>query len=356
MNRLQKIWNFLTKSEEISELEQLIAHVKNPAHRAIYKVIVQNQLDYRDNDAVASGQKCPHCNKLVPKKTDTTQLLPKIAVKVLDQIIILDNFIGIQPMQGPVGLIYKLRYKRTDQEEGEGKGARLTLEICSEAIEAKSRKLAVSWSIEASQDLQQQHGVNIEEEVIQAVAIEMASEIIDEMLSKMTSEAKLVKLETFFSGSELTCHINQAASEIARLTRRGAGNFIIVDPVTLSVLQGDKNTPFIKVDDETAEQQKSFRLKRVGTLCDSIHVYCDLLATKSIVGYKGSSGETDAGLFYSPYVLLMSTGIVMNPTTFQPQVSFITRYGDQLNENGGDYFYTLDVQFSSEKEIQEKAV
>ena len=82
-------------------------------------------------------------------------------------------------------MVYKLRFKETEQEGGEGKGTRLSLEVISQAIEAKSRKLAASWTIEASQDLKEQHGENIEDEVLQAIADEMAH-------ARHTTKAKMV--------------------------------------------------------------------------------------------------------------------------------------------------------------------
>jgi hypothetical protein len=45
-----------------------------------------------------------------------------------------------------------------------------------------------------------------------------------------------------------------------------------------------------------------------------------------VVGYKGSS-ESDAAAFYCPYIPLMSSGVVLDPATFEPVVSFMTRYG-----------------------------
>ncbi len=348
MNIFQRITNFFAKE---SELEQLIAHVENPSHRAIYETVIKNQLNYRNNDAAASGQKCPHCNKMVPGKSDTTHLLPELAVRVLDQIIILDDLVSIQPMQGPVGLVYKLRYRETGQEGGEGKGTRLALEITSNAIEAMSRKFHARWSVESSEDLKQRHGLDLEEEVLQAVANEMAYEIIDEVLTKMKSKTKTIKLDSFFSGAALSVHFNRESNEIARLTRRGAGNFIIVDPFTLTILQGDKDSPFVKVDDETAEKQKNLsRLKFVGTLSGTIRVYCDMLGTEVIIGYKGST-ETDTGIIYSPYIMLMSTGMMVDPETFQPQISFMTRYGDFADDDSANYYSTLKIEVDFENEM-----
>jgi hypothetical protein len=45
-----------------------------------------------------------------------------------------------------------------------------------------------------------------------------------------------------------------------------------------------------------------------------------------LLGYKGPS-EADAPAFYCPYIPLMSSGVVLDPATFEPVVGFLTRYG-----------------------------
>ena len=67
----------------------------------------------------------------------------------------------------------------------------------------------------------------------------------------------------------------------------------------------------------------------VGTLNSAMKVYVDSYAqdtTAVLVGYKGSS-ESDAPAFYCPYIPLMSSGVVLDPESFEPVVSFMTRYG-----------------------------
>jgi hypothetical protein len=68
--------------------------------------------------------------------------------------------------------------------------------------------------------------------------------------------------------------------------------------------------------------------KLVGTLNNAMKVYVNTYATSDdvLIGYKGSS-ESDAAAFYCPYIPLMSSGVVLDPTTFEPVVSFMTRYG-----------------------------
>jgi hypothetical protein len=69
-----------------------------------------------------------------------------------------------------------------------------------------------------------------------------------------------------------------------------------------------------------------------------------------LVGYKGGNGETDAGYFYCPYIPLMSSGVVVNPVTFQPVVSLMTRYGKSVFTraetslgNSSDYYGKIAV-------------
>jgi hypothetical protein len=69
-----------------------------------------------------------------------------------------------------------------------------------------------------------------------------------------------------------------------------------------------------------------------------------------LVGYKGGNGETDTGYFYCPYIPLMSSGVVVNPTTFQPVVSLMTRYGKAVFTttetslgNSADYYGKINV-------------
>ena len=81
-------------------------------------------------------------------------------------------------------------------------------------------------------------------------------------------------------------------------------------------------------------------------------VYVDSYATDAtavLVGYKGSS-ESDAAAFYCPYIPLMSSGVVLDPSTFEPVVSFMTRYGYvELNNtasslgNAADYLGTVTI-------------
>jgi len=96
----------------------------------------------------------------------------------------------------------------------------------------------------------------------------------------------------------------------------------------------------------------------VGILNKTYEVYCDseIADGKILMGYKGRESTTDSGYFYCPYVPVMSTGIVVDPLTYQPQINFMTRYGKVIiqstelsvtEKDDGSSCETLDKQSSN---------
>lgn len=239
------------------------------------------------------------------------------------------------------------------QIEGVG-GRKMTLEVVAQAIEAKTRKLQSSWTIEAMQDMKNGHGYDIETEMTRALSAEIVQEIDAEIISDLIALAGTVGTydgsasggiggytPTFIGDrfANLQSIINYVANEIARKTRRGAGNFIVVSPLIVSVLQSAAKSVFAPAIQGSFKGPNNTQL--VGTLNGTIKVYSYLwnqalawaggaspaVSDVILVGYKGGNGETDVGYFYCPYVPLMSSGVVINPQTFQPVVSLMTRYG-----------------------------
>jgi hypothetical protein len=136
-----------------------------------------------------------------------------------------------------------------------------------------------------------------------------------------------------FVGDEhaaLAVLINRVANLIAQRTRRGAGNYAVVSSAALTVLQSATTSAFARTTEGTFEAPTN--TKFVGTLNNAMKIYVNTYALESggfdnvLIGYKGSS-EADAAAFYCPYVPLMSSGVVLDPSTFEPVVSFMTRYG-----------------------------
>ena len=289
--------------------------------------------------------------------------------------VIANEIVGVQPMTGPVGQIHTLRVRYSDTvgsgasgavagEEalspfkiaeaysGDGTNApantaslegsagnRLSIQILKQTVEAKSRKLSARWTFESAQDAQSQHGIDVEAEIMAALAQEITAEIDQEVIGSLNTLAGTA-VETYdqaavsgtatFVGDEhaaLAVQINRAANLIAQRTRRGAGNWAVVSPFALTILQSATTSAFARTTEGSFEAPTN--TKMVGTLNNAMKVYVNTYAgddANVLVGYKGSS-ESDAAAFYCPYIPLMSSGVVLDPTSFEPVVSFMTRYG-----------------------------
>ena len=315
--------------------------------------------------------------------------------------VIANEIVGVQPMTGPVGQIHTLRVRYADTNNATGSandvtagdealspfrigqaysgdgtagkaaataalegsaGNRLSIQILKQTVEAKTRKLSARWTFESAQDAQSQHGIDVEAEIMAALAQEITAEIDQEVLGSLrtlagsaaeTYDQAAVSGTATFVGDEhaaLAVQINRVANLIAQRTRRGAGNYAVVSPFALTILQSATTSAFARTTEGAFEAPTN--TKFVGTLNNAMRVYVDSYAgdgTGVLVGYKGSS-ESDAAAFYCPYIPLMSSGVVLDPSSFEPVVSFMTRYGYvELSNtasslgNAADYVGLVDI-------------
>jgi len=322
--------------------------------------------------------------------------------------VIANELVGVQPMTGPVGQIHTLRVRyaqsltdnslaatsvsagqealspftiataystvpqatttatgytgnNTATMEGTG-GKQISVQILKQAVEAKTRKLQARWTFESAQDAQAMHGIDVEAEIMAALAQEITAEIDQEILlslqtlaaTEYTYNQATVSGTATFVGDEhaaLAVLINRVANLIAQRTRRGAGNWCVVSPASLTVLQSATTSAFARTTEGTFEAPTN--TKFVGTLNGAMRVFVNSYAQDTqavLVGYKGTS-EADAAAFYCPYIPLMSSGVVLDPSTFEPVVSFMTRYGfvELTNTassfgNAADYVGEIAVQ------------
>ncbi|CAB4241485.1 capsid vertex protein [uncultured Caudovirales phage] len=335
-------------------------------------------------------------------------VLNKVILPVIRRVMpttIANELVGVQPMQGPVSQIHTLRVRyaeaadaiegqsgaigkavnandealspfsiaqqysgaatgkaaSTSSLEGAG-GKKMNIQILKETVEAKSRKLSARWTFEAAQDAQAIHGVDVEAEIMAALAQEITAEIDQEVIGSLinlsgaayaTYDQSAVSGQAVFVGDQhaaLAVLVNRAANDIAARTRRGAGNYIVVSPTALTILQSATTSAFARTTEGTFEAPTN--TKFVGTLNSSVRVYVNHYASDAapvLVGYKGAN-EMDAPAFYCPYIPLMSSGVVLDPATFEPTVSFMTRYGYvELSNtasslgNAADYVNTIAI-------------
>ena len=381
------------------ETKEALLEGLNGSKRNSMGVILENTRKYLKENASAGST-----------ASGNIATLNRVILPVIRRVmptVIANELVGVQPMTGPVGQIHTLRVRyaqsltdtsaaatsvsagqealspftiaqaystvpqntatatnytgnNTATMEGTG-GKQISVQILKQAVEARTRKLQARWTFESAQDAQAMHGIDVEAEIMAALAQEITAEIDQEILLSLRSLAATeftynqatVSGTATFVGDEhaaLAVLINRTANLIAQRTRRRAGNWAVVSSAALTVLQSATTSAFARTTEGTFEAPTN--TKFVGTLNGAMRVFVDSYAsdtTPVLVGYKGSS-EADAPAFYCPYIPLMSSGVVLDPSTFEPVVSFMTRYGyiELTNTassfgNAGDYVGEIAV-------------
>jgi hypothetical protein len=380
-----------------SETKDALLEGLNGTKRSSMAVILENTKSYLAESATVGST-----------ASGNVATLNRVILPVIRRVmptVIANELVGVQPMQGPVSQIHTLRvrygttmndssvanadttagdealspfkiataysggngatqssYQGASTSNMEGTGGRnISVQLLKQAVEAKTRKLQARWTFEAAQDANSMHGIDVEAEIMAALAQEITAEIDQEILlslrslanTEFTYDQSTVSGTATFVGDEhaaLAVLVNRTGNLIAQRTRRGAGNWAVVSPAALTILQSATTSAFARTTEGTFEAPTNTKL--VGTLNSAMKIYVDSYATDTqavLVGYKGSS-EADAAAFYCPYIPLMSSGTVLDPSTFEPVVSFLTRYGyvELTNTassfgNAGDYLGEIAV-------------
>ncbi|AXF40750.1 major head protein [Acinetobacter phage vB_AbaM_Konradin] len=229
--------------------------------------------------------------------------------------------------------------------------------IDKQSVEVKSRQLKAQYSIELAQDLKAVHGMDADAELAGILATEIMLEINREIVDWINFSAQIGKTGfTQTNGSKagvfdfqdpidvkgarwageaykaLLIQIDKEASEIARQTGRGIGNFIIASRnVVMALAQVDERVSPAAQGLASGMNYDTTKATFAGVLGGRYKVYIDQYAREDYftVGFKGSS-ELDAGIYYSPYVPLTPLR-GSDPKNFQPVMGFKTRYAVGIN-------------------------
>lgn len=275
----------------------------------------------------------------------------------------LRRFYSSADAAGPAGTSTGVAALTSDYEAYGGRA--MTLETLKQTVTAGSRKLQARWTPESMEDLKASHGLNLQSEITAALSAAVVSEIDNEVINDLIALAGTIDTfdmaSTAFTGvphyvgdrhAVLGVLINKVAMEIARKTRRGPANWIVVSPLVASVLQSAAKSVFAPAVSGSFEGPNNTKL--IGTLNGSIKVYTYIYHDQGtepvLLGYKGGNGEMDAGYFYCPYIPLQDSGVVTDPNTYNQHVSLRTRYGKAtfVNSatslgNSADYYGRISV-------------
>lgn len=225
----------------------------------------------------------------------------------------------------------------------------LSLELRSDAIVAKTRKLKARWTPEFAQDLNAYQNIDAEAELTGILGEYISQEIDLELLDMLLSEAAVTdywstRIGWEWNGSNgfspvtqnLTAYtqgtwfqtigtkIQKMSNRIHQATVRGGANFLVCSPLVATILE---SIPGYAADTDGNQQRFNMGVQKIGQINNRFQVYKNPYMKENaiLMGYRGSQW-LETGAYYSPYVPLIMTPIVLDPDNFTPRKGVMTRY------------------------------
>ena len=227
----------------------------------------------------------------------------------------------------------------------------IDLELRSEAIVAKTRKLKAVWTPELAQDLNAYHSIDAEAELTSMLSDYISLEIDLEILDMLKANALTTEYWSATVGEELVngswttgnvsvayqkntwfqtlgVKLNKVSNKIHQLTLRGGANFIVASPDVCTILE---SIPGFVVTAEKDSMKFAAGVTQVGALSNRYTVYKNPYMTSNeiLLGYRGNN-FLETGAVYAPYVPLIMTPLVYDPQNFTPRRGVMTRYAKKL--------------------------
>jgi hypothetical protein len=370
--------------------------------------------------------------------------LPKILIPMVRRTfpeLITNEIVGVQPMSGPVGLAFALRYRyeadslgangidgyatgatqsaangiprQSDGNEigyqnldtrftgtsssslsglgnndfrilAEDQGVaailsqfeltgnipQVVVEFSKTAVEAGTRRLAARWSVELEQDLKNMNGLDIDNELTNAMSYELQAEIDREMVMRMVQVCLTAGSGNGYSfwyaqsadarwlgerNRDFYSKVIVEANRIAIRNRRGSANFIIATPRVCAILEMLPEFQWMPVNGNVNTQATG--IAKVGNLGGRFTIYRDTRTDAqyldgrranlggaleyALLGYKGTE-YYDTGIVYCPYIPVMIQRTI-GPNDFAPRVGLMTRYGVVDHIFGANLYYHVII-------------
>jgi len=227
------------------------------------------------------------------------------------------------------------------------------LELKSEAIVAKTRKLKAVWTPELAQDLNAYHSIDAEAELTSMLSDYISLEIDLEILDMLKSNALTTEYWSATIGEEynastgawsgaatgmayqkntwfqtLGTKLNKVSNKIHQLTLRGGANFVVASPDVCTILE---SIPGFTVSADKDAMSFAAGVTTVGAIANRYTVYKNPYMTSNeiLLGFRGSN-FLETGAVYAPYVPLIMTPLVYDPTNFTPRRGVMTRYAKKM--------------------------
>lgn len=233
----------------------------------------------------------------------------------------------------------------------------INVQLKSESIVAKTRRLKAQWTPEFAQDLNAYQNVDAEAELTgilsQYISMEIDLELLDMLIqnafttdywsarnNEVWDGSKFISNPTAFLNTQggwfqtLGTKLQKVSNKIHQLSLRGGANFMIVSPTVSTVLE---SIPGFAADGDGDKAEYNFGIQKIGSLNSRYKVYKNPYMTENVIlmGYKGAQ-FLEAGAVFAPYVPLIMTPLLYDPNTFTPRKGLMTRYAKKMIRP--DYF------------------
>jgi len=229
----------------------------------------------------------------------------------------------------------------------------LNLELRSEPIVAKTRKLKAIWTPEMAQDLNAYHSIDAEAELTsmlsEYISMEIDLEILDMLIQNaQTTDYWSANIGEQWTGSGFTPNvaagaaqynqqdwfqtlgtkIQKVSNKIHQKTMRGGANFVVCSPDVATIIE---SIPGYSSDPGQDVSNFAMGVTKAGTMANRWTVYKNPYMKENtiLLGYRGSQ-FLETGAVYAPYVPLMMTPLVYDPLNFTPRRGVMTRYAKKV--------------------------
>jgi len=230
----------------------------------------------------------------------------------------------------------------------------INIQMQSEAIVAKTRKLKAVWTPEFAQDLNAYHSLDAEAELTsimsEYISLEIDLEILDMLIESAAAGTEwwsaqnnlslgasgVIDSDLGFYNSQgqwfqtLGTKIQKLSNVIHQKTLRGGANFLVCSPTVATIIESIPGFASTS-DGDAAKMNYAFGVQKAGTINSRYTVYKNPYMTENtiLLGFRGGQ-FLEAGAVFAPYIPLIMTPLVYDPTTFTPRKGLLTRYAKKV--------------------------
>jgi len=231
----------------------------------------------------------------------------------------------------------------------------INIQMRSEAIVAKTKKLKAVWTPEFAQDLNAYQALDAEAEVTnimsEYISLEIDLEILDMLITDAAAGTEYWSAQNNRqinnAGTEFTVDpsgfyntqggwfqtlgtkLQKLSNKIHQLTLRGGANFMVISPAVATILESIPG--FASTSDGDVSKNYAFGVQKAGSLNNRYDVYKNPYMNENVIlmGYRGSQ-FLESGAVFAPYIPLIMTPLIYDPETFTPRKGLLTRYAKKM--------------------------